>query len=1113
MDDSIGCELSASAANDLRKAIKCLLTAGFLGYVLTNGSTTAQQMPDGAPPTDQPRVTAVYVDVPLIFTRWSQGAYSPHGYSMYLDGVRVASSFLGGNDTEGYDQPEPQPPKVQRNPEPSTDDTCKKEKGDSSSVATVVGNPVDIVDGYKHVSAIDFQSISAPQLRLERYKNPRWKGEGILGQGWVTNLDVKLAFSDDNGACYPAPGKPSCNMPNPKLINFFTDRGGIIQLASSGGIWTSSGTTSQFRITKDSAGRFILTSKNSLFSPRYVFRPDGFAETIDFRNGHRLEFTYDSNNRLTRATHNSGRSIIVAWNSATPHAAASITDPNGGVYRLSYYTIGTNYSSGSSAPILRSVAYPDGKGEIEYVQETGHHTVFGDPRPYTALHRLLEVKVNGTSYKKYTYDLFQNNTSAVISSAFADGSGLVQYSYNKTGTRQVTNPYGRTTTYTLDENLRITGVAGSATPNCPSSFREAEYYDNGLKRRLVDNRGTATTFAYDSLGRKTVMTEAVGTASQRVTRWYYDSDLSDVYRTDSLSKVITDGVLETSYAYRTQDINGPLLYSSITQRDLTGKGLTGGRTTTYSYTFHANGLIASVVKDGPVPGSGDQEISRYSANGDLISVENGLGHRRTFSGHNGFGQPSKVVYENGSVRLYEYDARGRIVSDARIVNGQEVQTRFVYDSWGRLSKVVAPTGLSLTKEYDVAGRLIREYRDEPGGTFAVRLNAYDVDSNLISTVVQRTTAVFKPTAVPTLTVAGSAPGSFTVSWTGSNGAETYALDQSIDGGSWSRVSNTAGLSKPFSDMAAGRYSYRVRACNAQGCTSYSASKDIEVVLPPSSPELTSPSTSTNGNFTVSWGVVSGADIYRLERRVDDSSWSSAYVGGATSKVFSALANGSYQFRVRACNDVGCSAYSAVRTTVILHPPGVPILTVPSISSTGSFIATWGAASTATRYDLVQRASGGAWTVAYSGSGRSKAIGGLAEGAYEFKVRACNSSGCGSYSSGSTVQVVFPPTAAPTITVPPLGRANHQFTVSWTSVARAATYSLEERYVHAAPTPWTDGYSGPSLSMSEAFTFGAQVEYRVRACNLGGCGPYSSTGKIWIAPPPAHCGEILCNSLK
>ena len=328
------------------------------------------------------------------------------------------------------------------------------------------------------------------------------------------------------------------------------------------------------------------------------------------------------------------------------------------------------------------------------------------------------------------------------------------------------------------------------------------------------------------------------------------------------------------------------------------------------------------------------------------------------------------------------------------------------------------------------------------------------------------------------------------------------------------MSNTAGLSKPFSDVAAGRYSYRVRACNAQGCTSYSASKDIEVVLPPSAPELTSPSTSKNGTFTVSWGAVSGADTYRLERRVDGSSWSSAYVGGAIGKAFSALANGSYQFRVRACNDVGCSAYSAVRTTAVLHPPGVPVLTVPSVSSTGAFTATWGAASTATRYDLVQRTTGGAWTVAYSGSGRTKAISGLAEGVYEFKVRACNSSGCGAYSSGSTVQVVFPPTASPAITVPPFGRANHSFTVSWTSVARASRYSLEERYINTTPTAWTEGYSGNSLSRSEAFTFGAQVEYRVRACNLGGCGPYSSVGRIWVAPPPSYCPgipEILCNA--
>ena len=104
MDNSIGCELSASAASNLRKAIKCLLTAGVIGSVLMGESAVAQQLPDDKPPTTLPNVQAQY-DGP----RWSAWGYSPYGYSFHIDGVRVASGFLG-EDTEGYDQPDPAPP-------------------------------------------------------------------------------------------------------------------------------------------------------------------------------------------------------------------------------------------------------------------------------------------------------------------------------------------------------------------------------------------------------------------------------------------------------------------------------------------------------------------------------------------------------------------------------------------------------------------------------------------------------------------------------------------------------------------------------------------------------------------------------------------------------------------------------------------------------------------------------------------------------------------------------------------------------------------------------------------------------------------------------------------
>ncbi|MCC5865083.1 MAG: fibronectin type III domain-containing protein, partial [Wenzhouxiangella sp.] len=69
-----------------------------------------------------------------------------------------------------------------------------------------------------------------------------------------------------------------------------------------------------------------------------------------------------------------------------------------------------------------------------------------------------------------------------------------------------------------------------------------------------------------------------------------------------------------------------------------------------------------------------------------------------------------------------------------------------------------------------------------------------------------------------------------------------------------------------------------------------------------------PSSSSTGNFTVSWGSVSGATRYELQRSANSgSTWSQIFNGNATSQNQS-LSNGTYRFRVRACNSTGCSSW-------------------------------------------------------------------------------------------------------------------------------------------------------------------------------------------------------------
>ncbi|MBB1059567.1 RHS repeat-associated core domain-containing protein [Marilutibacter spongiae] len=737
----MGVELSARGNSDLGKALRCLLIAA-VGSVAAVGQSHAQQVPDSVPTLDRVtaygfRISRLPMAPPMVSLNTGPlASMNPNSISFFLDGVPQAGDF--GYDTERPDPSDPSPGTA-INPQPDTQ--CGAV--DNKAPPAIQNNPVNVVDGYKHASAVDFQSVSNPDLRFERYKNPRWKGIGVLGQSWVTNLDLKIAFSKTGVMCYPTPGKPSCNVSSPTTLHFYTDQGGVIQMTKSGGNWHGTGTASMYWVsviddgTADSGKYLLHTRGGSAFGPRMVFRRNGFIDYIDQRDGNRLTYTYDTSNRLTKVTHTSGRAITLSWTSATPGAVTSIQAPNGGVYRFGYYTAGTAYASNVEAPILRTVSYPDGKGNLEYIHETGTSNSTGTPRPYTNVHRMLQIKVNGVPISTYTYKLAGQNTSAVATTQLANGANRYVYNYDfNGGSREVINPYQKKTTYHVEDG-QIVETVGAATTNCPSTFKLASYLENGLLEYASDERDIVTRYEYDSFGRRTKAIEAAGRPEQRVTTWEYDADPTNVLRTELIKSITVSGLRRTTYTYTPSAStfpNGNSLTASVTSRNLTNTGVANqDRKTSYSYTFHSNGMIATSTEDGPLGGTGDRKVMSYNPLGDLVSIQNGLGHKRTFSGHNAFGQPTKVTNENGDIIEYTYDLRGRIVKEARFYNGARTETDYLYDLNGRLDSINKPYGASRIFRYDVVGRLIGQYEVQPNGKYAFESYDYNAASDIVAT--------------------------------------------------------------------------------------------------------------------------------------------------------------------------------------------------------------------------------------------------------------------------------------------------------------------------------------------------------------------------------------------
>jgi hypothetical protein len=132
-----------------------------------------------------------------------------------------------------------------------------------------------------------------------------------------------------------------------------------------------------------------------------------------------------------------------------------------------------------------------------------------------------------------------------------------------------------------------------------------------------------------------------------------------------------------------------------------------------------------------------------------------------------------------------------------------------------------------------------------------------------------------------------------------------------------------------------------------------------------------------------------------------------YTGTGTSKPISGKTNGSYYYRVRACNGSACSGYraGANATVVSLVPPAAPAsISGPSMNTTGNYSIWWSSSIGATRYELWESDNWSAFSKVYDGPATSKSFSNKPTAEYQYKAKACNTAGCSGFSSIKFVMV-------------------------------------------------------------------------------------------------------------
>jgi RHS repeat-associated protein len=523
----------------------------------------------------------------------------------------------------------------------------------------------------------DWTVIEGPTIgRIER----KFTADGKLG-GWVTP-DGEITFTYD----------------------------------TAGRLWKETqpnGQTTEY--TYDAAGRVTQTkdlSTGKTVGKSYNTGGQMLSETDAL--GRKTTYTYDKNGKVASNTNELGQtySYVYAGSSTT------IIDPLGRKTTSTnndyYLPSSTTYDNGAKTSteylytnnLQEAKKYPtkvvglDGKVRTYGYDSNGNLTSTTDlaGKAYTygyGSNGVSDITSPTGAKINYEYDSNGNLTklsygSQVTKQYIYDGDGNVLSVKNASG-EKITNAYdsdGKITSQT------VTNGAGTTTGTTISTYDVA-----GNVATLTNNAGT-TGYLYDSDGYVSQITSANGS----IISYERDGEGRILKQTEKANATAVG--LVTKYSY---DVYGKLL-TVTDSRD---------RTTTMTYDV-VNRLATKTLPNGVKTTYGYDDLDRITslvyakADGSVLASE-------TYTRNLG-GEPSKVVREDGTYTLYEYDAAVRLSKETSYtVAGVAVKSiAYSYDLDGKRTRKVDNLG-SQDYAYNANGQLV---------TAGVNGYTYDADGRL-----------------------------------------------------------------------------------------------------------------------------------------------------------------------------------------------------------------------------------------------------------------------------------------------------------------------------------------------------------------------------------------------
>lgn len=569
----------------------------------------------------------------------------------------------------------------------------------------------------------------------------------------------------------------------------------------------------------------------------------------------------------------------------------------------------------------------------------------------------------------------------------------------------------------------------------------------------------------------------------------------------------------------------------------------GGSQVVNNYAYNKRRLLTSESIEQT--GFASQSVGYlYDSNASLAGVQYPSGLTLDY-GPNALGQPTHVsafatavtYYPNGGMKRFVYgngivhtmQQNGRQLP-AQVADGGILNNGYSYDAAGNVTQITDGLNPQRTRSmsYDTADRLLTANSPAFGGngqmayTYdvldnirtaalgAVRNHSYWYDaSNRLSNVLDGTGSTVMGFAFDAQGNLANKNGQGFQFDYGNRLRTVVGKDNYRYDGNGRRVlssSATGPITALYGQDGALRRQDNDRNASSTEYVYLNGSLLAEVATStaPGAPVITAPAQSSNGNFVVSWTETAQASRYELQEQAGGGAMSNVYSGPDRLQNITGRSGGSYGYRVRACRNTVCGEWSATAPVVVKSSPSSgPAISAPGLSLDGTYTVAWQSVSGASNYRLEESAGGGAWTEIQNGATLARSFSSKPDGTYGYRARACNEAGCGVYGNASTVQVLRLPSTAPTASAPALS-ANGVYSVTWTSVAGASSYRLEESI---GGSGWIIVYSGASTSAAHSQKADGSYSYRASACNSSGCGPSGGIATTRVVRPPTGATTV------